>query len=113
MLFRSVATPDGRMSRYYYGIDYGPKDLKFGIMDSGDSRIGSAAEQLLLYCYHYDPASGKYGFAILRVLRLAGVATLLGVGLMVFVFWKRNKRRVTGLQENHLKEDFQPEKDIR
>ncbi len=88
-----VVTPEGKMSRYFYGIDYAPKDIKFGIMDSAQDRVGSPSEQLLLYCYHYDPASGKYGFAILRVMRIAGVATLIGMGLMGFVFWRRNKRK--------------------
>ena len=88
-----VVTPEGMMSRYFYGIDYAPKDIKFGIMESAQAKVGTPAEQLLLYCYHYDPASGKYGFAILRVMRLAGIATLLGMGAMAFIFWKRNKRK--------------------
>jgi len=91
-----VATPEGKMSRYYYGIDYSPKDIKFGLMDSSTGKVGSTAEQLLLYCYHYDPASGKYGLAILRVMRLGGVATLLGLGAMAFVFWRRNKKKDIG-----------------
>ncbi|HTK27316.1 MAG TPA: SCO family protein [Pyrinomonadaceae bacterium] len=86
-----VTTPEGKMSKYFYGIDYAPKDLKFGIMDSSQDKIGSVTDQLLLYCYHYDPASGKYGFAILRAMRVAGVFTLLGLGTMLFVFWRRNK----------------------
>jgi len=88
-----VVTPDGKMSRYFYGIDYSPKDLKFGIMESAQDKIGNAAEQLLLYCYHYDPASGKYGLAILNVIRLGGVLTVLGMGVMGFVFWRRNKKK--------------------
>jgi len=86
-----VTTPEGKMSKYLYGIDYAPKDLKFGIMDSAQDKIGTLADQLLLYCYHYDPASGKYGFAILRAIRVAGVFTVLGLGAMLFVFWRRNK----------------------
>jgi len=88
-----VVTPTGKMSRYFYGIDYAPKDIKFGVMDSAQAKVGTPAEQLLLYCYHYDPASGKYGFAILRVMRVAGVATLLGLGAMAFVFWRKNKNK--------------------
>jgi len=88
-----IVTPSGTMSRYFYGIDYAPKDLKFGLMDSGENKIGNPAEKLLLYCYHYDPASGKYGLAILNVIRLGGVATLMGLGAMVFVFWRRNKKK--------------------
>ena len=88
-----VVTPDGRMSRYFYGIDYSPKDIKFGIMESAESKVGSATEKLLLYCYHYDPATGKYGLSILRVIRGAGVLTLLGMGTMIFAFWRKNKRK--------------------
>jgi protein SCO1/2 len=88
-----IVTPDGKMSRYFYGIDYAPKDIKFGIIDSAGEKIGSPSEKLLLYCYHYDPATGKYGFAIMRVMRAAGVLTLLGMGAMVFGFWRRNKKK--------------------
>ena len=86
-----VVTPEGRLSRYLYGIDYSPKDLKFSIMESSENRIGNPVEQLYLYCFHYDPSTGKYGFAILNALRLMAVATLLGLGTMFFVFWRRNK----------------------
>ncbi|MFN0278636.1 MAG: SCO family protein [Pyrinomonadaceae bacterium] len=88
-----IVTPDGKLSRYFYGIDYSPKDVKFGVMESAESKVGSPAEQLLLYCYHYDPSTGKYGFAILRVLRLAGIFTVIGMGTMIFVFWKRSKKK--------------------
>lgn len=88
-----IVTPQGKLSRYFYGIDYAPKDVKFGLMESSENKVGNAAEQLLLYCYHYDPATGKYGLAILRVIRLAGVATLIGLGAMFFVFWRRNKAK--------------------
>lgn len=88
-----IATPDGRLSRYFYGIDYSPKDVKFGLMESNENKVGNPAERLLLYCYHYDPATGKYGLAILRVMRLGGVLTLVGMAVMGFVFWRRNKRK--------------------
>jgi len=86
-----IATPDGKLSRYFYGIDYAPRDVKLGIMESAENKVGSVADELLLYCYHYDPSTGKYGFQILSVLRLAAIATVLGMGLMGFVFWRRNK----------------------
>lgn len=88
-----ITTPDAKMSRYFYGIDYAPSDLKFGLMDSAAEKIGNPAERLLLYCYHYDPASGKYGLAILRVMRAASVLTIAGIGAMLFIFWRRNKGR--------------------
>jgi protein SCO1/2 len=88
-----IVNPDGKLSRYFYGIDYSPKDVKFGLIESADNKIGSVADKLLLYCFHYDPSTGKYGFAILNGLRLTAIATLLGMGLMGFVFWRRNKRK--------------------
>ena len=89
-----MTTPEGKLSRYFYGIDYAPKDLKFGLMDSAQSKIGNPVEQLYLYCFHYDPSDGKYGLAILKVMRLMAIATILGIGGMLFVFWRRNKRKV-------------------
>lgn len=87
-----VVTPQGKLSRYFYGIDYSPRDLKLSMIESADNKVGSAADQMLLYCYHYDPATGKYGLAILSVIRLGAVLTLLGMGAMGFVFWRRSKR---------------------
>lgn len=88
-----VITPEGKISRYFYGIDYAPKDIKFAIMDSSQEKIGNPAEQLLLYCYHYDPSKGKYGLQILSVMRLASVAMLVGLGAMFFVYWRKNKKK--------------------
>ena len=88
-----IATPEGKLSRYLYGVDYAPKDLKFGIMESSRNEIGDPVDQLLLYCYHYDPSTGKYGLVIINVIRVAGIATLAGIAGMVFVFWRRNKKK--------------------
>jgi len=88
-----IITPDGKVSRYLYGIDYAPKDLKFALMDSGEGNIGNPVEQLYLYCFHYNPATGKYGLEILSVMRLMAVATVLGLGGMLFVFWRREKNK--------------------
>lgn len=91
-----VTTPSGVLSRYLYGIDYSPKDLKFAVIESGENKVGSAADQLLLYCFHYDPSTGKYGLAVLNLVRAGGLVTLLGLGAMGFVFWRRNKKKVVG-----------------
>jgi len=88
-----IVTPEGKLSRYFYGIDYAPKDIKFGVMESAGEKIGSPSEKLLLYCFHYDPATGKYGFAILKIMRIAGVFTLLGMGTMIYAFWRKNKKK--------------------
>ncbi len=86
-----IVTPDGKLSRYLYGIDYSPKDVKFSLMESAESKVGGLTDELLLYCFHYDPSTGTYGFQILSAMRIAAIATLLGMGLMGFVFWRRNK----------------------
>lgn len=94
-----VTTSEGKLARYLYGIDYSPKDLKFALMETADNKVGSPTEKLLLYCYHYDPSTGKYGLSILRIMRLGGIATVLGLGAMIFVFWRRNKRKAVNSEE--------------
>lgn len=91
-----VATPDGKLSHYFYGIDYAPRDLKFGIMEASENKVGNPADKLLLYCFHYDPSTGKYGFAVLNVIRLCAVATLLGLGGMLFMLWRNGRKKKLG-----------------
>jgi protein SCO1/2 len=74
-----VATPDGRLARYFFGIEYMPRDLKFALIESSNGRIGSAVDRLLLYCYHYDPATGSYGFVAMGAVRVGGAVTLLAL----------------------------------
>jgi protein SCO1/2 len=87
-----VLTPQGRISRYFYGIDYAPRDLGFALMEAADSRIGSAVDRILLYCHRYDPATGRYGVAVLSVLRLAALATLFSLGSFVGLALLRERR---------------------
>jgi protein SCO1/2 len=87
-----VTTPQGKLSRYFYGVDYPARDLRLGLIESSENKIGSPVEQLLLYCYHYDPATGKYGVAIMKVMRIAGVATLLGIAAMILLLKSRNPK---------------------
>jgi len=84
-----ILTPEGKIAQYYYGVEYPPKDLRLGLVEAGRGRIGSLVDQLLLYCYHYDPEQGKYSAVILRVLRLAGVATMLFLGTFIFLMIRR------------------------
>ena len=88
-----VLTPEGKIAQYYYGIDYPPNDLRLALVDASRKRIGNLVDQVLLYCYHYDPEKGKYSATILRILRLAGVATLLGLGTLFFVMIRRGPGR--------------------
>lgn len=89
-----IVTPEGKLARYFYGIDYAPKDVKFGVMEASTNKVGNAVEKLILYCYHYNPASGKYGLAIMNVVRLGGIATLIGLAAM-FIFFRRYNRNST------------------
>ena len=84
-----VLTPEGRIAQYYYGVEYAPKDLRLGLVQASQNKIGNLVDQVLLYCYHYDPATGKYGAVVMRILRLAGAATILTLGLFMAVMFRR------------------------
>jgi protein SCO1/2 len=82
-----VLTPQGRISRYFYGVDFPPKDLRMGLVEASQGKIGNAVDQVLLYCYHYDPATGKYGAIVNNILKLgAGLTILLLGGLLLILF---------------------------
>jgi len=87
-----VLTPQGKVSKYFFGIEYAPRDLKFGLIQAADNKIGSPVEKLLLYCYHYDPATGTYGVVAMTAVRIAGGLTILGMAAFWFVMWRRGKR---------------------
>ena len=89
-----VATPEGKLSHYFYGVNYSARDLRFGLIEASQHKIGSVAEQLSLYCYQYDPMTGKYGAAVMRVLRITGIVTLLGIIAMIFLLKPRNRQDV-------------------
>jgi protein SCO1 len=88
-----VATPDGRLSRYFYGIEYAPRDLRLALVESSGGGIGSPVDQILLYCYHYDPKVGKYSAAVMGIVRLGGVAAVLILSTFLILMWRRDKRR--------------------
>jgi protein SCO1/2 len=87
-----VVTPDGRPARYLFGIEYGPRDLRLAIVEASAGRIGSLVDELLLFCYHYNPETGRYGLVIMRTIRIAGVATVLLIGTFVAVMVRRERR---------------------
>jgi protein SCO1 len=91
-----VLTPDGRLAQYYYGVDYASKDLRLGLVQASNNKIGNVVDEVLLYCYHYDPATGRYGAVITRVLQLSGIATilLLGFGFVLLLrLGSKNKQQ--------------------
>jgi protein SCO1 len=87
-----VATPDGKVARYFFGIEYAPRDVKFALIESSAGRIGNAIDQLLLYCYHYDPATGSYGFVAMGAVRAGGALTVLALVSFVVVSIRREMR---------------------
>jgi protein SCO1/2 len=87
-----VLTPDGRVSRYFYGVEFEPKDLKLGLIESSGGRISSPVDQVLLLCFHYDPATGKYGAVVINILRLAGALMVLLMAAGLFWLLRRDRR---------------------
>ena len=86
-----VLTPEGRLARYLFGIEYSPRDLRFALVEASSGRVGSRVDALLLYCYHYDPMTGRYGFVIMRAIRLAGAATVLALAAFIIVMIRRER----------------------
>jgi protein SCO1/2 len=94
-----VLTPQGRISRAFYGVEYAPRDVRLGLIDAAEAKIGTLTERVMLYlCWEYDPTTGKYGVAIMSALRIGGGLTLLGLGAMIAVFARRERRRTRGLE---------------
>ena len=87
-----VLTPDGRLSRYLFGIEYGPRDLRYALVEASAGGVGNAVDTLLLYCYHYDPMTGRYGFVVMRAVRIAGAATVLALASFIIVMVRKEKR---------------------
>jgi protein SCO1 len=86
-----VLTPQGHISRYFYGVDFPPKDLRMGLVEASQGKIGNAVDQVLLYCYHYDPATGKYGAVVTNMLRLGAGLTILIVGGMLLILFRMER----------------------
>ncbi|HET9743896.1 MAG TPA: SCO family protein [Terriglobales bacterium] len=87
-----IVTPDGRMSQYYYGIDYSPRDLRLGLIQASKNHIGTVVDAVVLYCYHYDPETGHYGAITMRILRLSAIVTVLVLGGFIFTMARRDVR---------------------
>ncbi len=85
-----IVTPEGKLARYFYGVEYQPKDLKLGLIEASHNRIGSRVDQVLLFCYHYDPSTGKYSLLVLNTLKLAAILTVLFGFTGLFVLWRRD-----------------------
>ena len=91
-----ILTPKGKFSRYFYGIEYAGQDLRLGLVEASEEKIGSPVDQVLLYCFHYDPVTGKYGLAITRIMQVLGLATALSLGGFMFVMFRRERKSSAG-----------------
>jgi protein SCO1 len=91
-----VLTPDGTLSKYFYGIEYWPRDVRFALMEASERKIGSVIDQLLLPCFHYDPKSARYSVAVMRLVRSAGIATVLAIVTGIIVMRRRDKTATAG-----------------
>ena len=88
-----ILTPEGRLSKYYYGVEYAPRDIRLGLVEASLNKIGSPVDQILLFCYHYDPATGKYGAVAINTMRIAAGAFVLAAGAFLFLMLRRDWRR--------------------
>jgi len=84
-----IATPQGKLAQYYYGVEYSPKDLRLGLIEASRNKIGNLVDQITLYCYHHDPNTGRYGATITNILRLGGATTMLLLGGFLIVLYRR------------------------
>lgn len=99
-----VLTPEGKVSRYFYGIEYAPRDLRLGFVDASQGRIGSLADQIIMYCYRYDPDSGTYGLVVMNVLRIFGALTVLTlIALILFLRYKTKQKEAQWAQHAPVK----------
>jgi protein SCO1/2 len=84
-----IVTPQGKLAQYYYGVEFSPKDIRLGLIEASRDRIGTVVDQVLLYCYHYDPNTGRYGAVVTNIMRLSGAVTILVIGGFLIVMYRR------------------------
>ncbi len=86
-------SPDGKIARYVYGLMYEPRDIKFGLVEAGQGRVGSPMDKLILSCFHYDSSIGKYGPFAFGIMRIGGLLTVISIGIFLGVWWRRDRLR--------------------
>jgi cytochrome c oxidase subunit II len=106
-----VLTPGGKVSRYFYGIEYAPRDLRFGVMDASEGKVGSLAEQIILYCYQYDPMRGTYSLVVMRVLRIFGIMTIVTL-IALFLFLRHKTKQKEAEWARQMSEAGKPDSKV-
>jgi protein SCO1/2 len=86
-----ILTPEGKVARYFYGVDYVPKDVRLALVEASDNKIGSPVEQIMLYCFHYDPSTGRYSLAVTNLLKVAATITMLALGGFIWINVRRER----------------------
>jgi protein SCO1 len=94
-----LLTPAGHIARYFFGIHFSPRDLRLGLVEASENKIASPVDQVLLFCFHYDPKAGKYSASALNAVRLGGILTIISIGMFILVSWRRNRRKAIGNNE--------------
>ena len=92
-----IVTPEGKLAHYFYGIDYPPRDLRLALVEASENKIGTPVDTLMLYCYHYDPSTGKYGVVIMNVIRVAGIATIISIVGLLLLLRKISRKRMVSV----------------
>jgi protein SCO1/2 len=87
----TLLSPEGKISRYLYGIEYPTKDLKLGLLEASEGKIGTTLDKIILYCYHYDPYKNTYTIFATNIMRLGGIFTIIFLGITLVGYWKKDK----------------------
>ena len=90
----TVLTPEGRVSKYLFGIEFAPRDVQLALVEASDRKIGTVVDDVLLFCYHYDPETGTYGFAIMNMVRAGGILTVLALAASILMTLRRERRQI-------------------
>jgi protein SCO1/2 len=95
-----VLTPEGVVSRYFYGIEYGVRDVRLGLVEASNNRIGTLADKVTLLCYRYDPMTGKYGMVVMNAIRIGGALTVIALVVFIGIMVRRERKSEHGIQQN-------------
>jgi protein SCO1/2 len=93
-----LITPEGKVARYFFGVEYAPKEMRLGLVEASENKVGTLADALLLYCFHYDPTTGKYGLVVMNIIRLGGILTIVGIIGLLLLMRRQNRKRQSGIE---------------
>lgn len=106
-----ILTPQGKIARYFFGIQYAPQDVRLSLVEASNNRVGSITDQILLYCFHYDPATGRYGIIVTRALHIGGVITILALGVLLLLLFRHERHAAVSREAVDLPQDSSRRRD--